>query len=182
MQTLHNHGVYEVVQPEFEAGLEFIRQALLHGNLPMTDIQRFTDTIRRELYAPLYDAHDEYQTIAQLQNISQLLELSWVRLSTSSLLIGRTIQELKIRSETGVSIVGVMHNGKLHPNPNADYQFSVGDLVAVMGILNNWLLSRPWLLLLKSKRLKQKIRGNLWLHLFFSSTYQDIYCADQIHV
>lgn len=133
MQTLHNHGVYEVVQPEFEAGLEFIRQALLHGNLPMTDIQRFTDTIRRELYAPLYDAHDEYQTIAQLQNISQLLELSWVRLSTSSLLIGRTIQELKIRSETGVSIVGVMHNGKLHPNPNADYQFSVGDLVAVMG-------------------------------------------------
>lgn len=133
MQALHKHGVYEVVQPEFEAGMEITRQALLHVNIPTTDIQRFTDTIRRELYAPLYHTHDEYQTIAQLQNVSHLLELSWVRLTTSSPLIGRTIRELKIRSETGVSVVGVMHNGKLHPNPNAEYQFSVGDLVAVMG-------------------------------------------------
>jgi CPA2 family monovalent cation:H+ antiporter-2 len=70
MQVLHEHGVYEVVQPEFEAGLEITRQALLHLNIPATDIQRFTDTIRRELYAPLYHAHDEYQAMAQLQSVS----------------------------------------------------------------------------------------------------------------
>jgi CPA2 family monovalent cation:H+ antiporter-2 len=133
MQALHDHGVYEVVQPEFEAGLEITRQALLHLNIPATEIQRFTDTIRRELYAPLYHAHDEYQTIAQLQNVSHLLELSWIRLTTNSPLIGRTIQELKIRSQTGVSVVGVMRNGELYPNPDADYQFTIGDLVAVMG-------------------------------------------------
>jgi CPA2 family monovalent cation:H+ antiporter-2 len=133
MQALHDHGVYEVVQPEFEAGLEITRQALLHLNIPTTDIQRFTDTIRRELYAPLYHAHDEYQAIAQLQNISQLLELSWVKLPANSPFIGRTLQELKIRSETGVSVVGVIRDGKLQANPNANHQFSVGDLVAVMG-------------------------------------------------
>jgi len=133
MQVLHQHGVYEIVQPEFEAGLEITRQALLHLNIPATDIQRFTDTIRRELYAPLYQTRDEYQTIAQLQSASHLLELSWVRLTANSPLIGRTIQALKIRSQTGASVVSVMRDGKLHPNPNADYQFSVGDLVAVMG-------------------------------------------------
>ena len=133
MQVLREHDVYEVVQPEFEAGLEITRQALLHLNIPATDIQKFTDTIRRELYAPLYHVHDEYQTIAQLQNVSHLLELSWVRLTANSPLIGRTIQELRIRSETGVSVVGVICDGKLHPNPNADYQFSVGDFVAVLG-------------------------------------------------
>lgn len=133
MQALHDHGVYEVVQPEFEAGLEITRQALLHLNVPATDIQRFTDTIRRELYTPLYHVHDEYQAIAQLQNISQLLELNWVELTADSPLIGRTIKELKIRSEIGVSVVGVIRDGKLQPNPNANYQFSVRDLVAVMG-------------------------------------------------
>lgn len=133
MQLLHDHGVYEVVQPEFEAGLEITRQALLHLNIPATDIQRFADTIRRELYAPLYQAHDDYHVIAQLQSASNLLELSWVRLTDTSLLVGRTIQELKIRSETGASVVSVMRNGKLQPNPNADYQFAVGDLVAVIG-------------------------------------------------
>jgi CPA2 family monovalent cation:H+ antiporter-2 len=133
MQVLHDRGVYEVVQPEFEAGLEITRQTLLHLNIPATDIQRFTDTIRRELYAPLYHTHDEYQTIAQLQSVSNLLELSWVELATNSPLVGRTIQELKIRSETGVSVVSVMRDGKLQPNPNAGYQFAGQDLVAVMG-------------------------------------------------
>lgn len=133
MQALHQHGVYEVVQPEFEAGLEITRQALLHLNIPATDIQRFIDTTRRELYAPLYHTHDEYQTIAQLQSVSHLLELNWVRLTPNSPLIGRTIQELKIRSETGVSIVSVMRDGKLHPNPNADHEFFAEDIVAIMG-------------------------------------------------
>ncbi|MDX1520377.1 MAG: cation:proton antiporter [Anaerolineae bacterium] len=133
MQMLHDHGVYEVVQPEFEAGLEVTRQALLHLNIPATDIQLFTDTIRRDLYAPLYHAHDEYHTVAQLQNVSQMLELSWVELTADSPLVGRTIQESKIRNQTGVSVVGVIRDGKLVPNPSADHQFSAGDLVAVMG-------------------------------------------------
>jgi len=133
MQALHEHGVYEVVQPEFEAGLEITRQALLHLDIPTTDIQRFTDTIRRELYAPLYDTRHDYETIAQLKNVSQLLELNWVKLTENTPLTGHTIHELKIRSETGVSVVGVMRDGTLHSNPTADYQFSVGDLVGIIG-------------------------------------------------
>jgi len=113
--------------------LEITRQALLHLNISATEIQRFTDAIRQELYAPLYQTHNEYQTVAQLQNAVHLLELTWLTLSTDSPLIRRTIQELKIRSQTGVSVVGVMRDGELYPNPDADYQFTVGDLVAVMG-------------------------------------------------
>ena len=133
MQALHKQGVYEVVQPEFEAGLEIIRQALLHLNISATQIQRFTDAMRQELYAPLYQTHNEYQTVAQLQNADRLLELTWLTLPPDSPLIRRTIQDLKIRGQTGVSVVGVMCDGELYPNPDADYQFTVGDLVAVMG-------------------------------------------------
>ncbi len=133
MQALHEHDVYEVVLPEFEASLEITRQALLHLNIAATDIQRFTDTIRRELYAPLYQSHSEYQAIAQLQNVSRLLELSWAKLTAGSPLAGRTIGEAKLRSQTGVSVVGVMRDGELYPNPDADYRFASGDLVAVMG-------------------------------------------------
>lgn len=133
MQILRDHGVYEVVMPEFEAGLEITRQALLHLNIPGTEIQRFTDTIRRELYAPLYHTNDEYQTIAHLQNISHLFDVNWVSLASNSPFVGRTIQELRIRSQTGVSVVGVIRNGELYPNPDTDYQFTIKDLVAIMG-------------------------------------------------
>lgn len=133
MKMLHEHGVYEVVQPEFEAGLEITRQALLHLNIPATEIHRFTDAVRQELYAPLYEAHDQYQTIAQLQTAARLLDLTWVTLPTDSPFVGRTIEELAIRSQTGISVVGVMRDGKLHPNPQADFCFANGDMVAVMG-------------------------------------------------
>ena len=39
LQVLHEHGVQEVVQPEFEASLEMARQALLHLDIPPTEIQ-----------------------------------------------------------------------------------------------------------------------------------------------
>ncbi|MCB0192746.1 MAG: cation:proton antiporter, partial [Anaerolineae bacterium] len=133
MQALHDHGVYEVVQPEFEASLEITRQALLHLNLPATDIRNFTDAIRHELYAPLYESHQEYRTVAQLQNASNLLTLTWVPLPENSPLAGQTIGEAAIRRQTGASVVGVMRGETLHPNPQIDYRFAPGDLVAVIG-------------------------------------------------
>jgi CPA2 family monovalent cation:H+ antiporter-2 len=53
IQILHKLGVNEVIQPEFEAGLEVTRQALLSLNIAASDIKRFTDQVRQESYAPL---------------------------------------------------------------------------------------------------------------------------------
>ncbi|MEN6319327.1 MAG: cation:proton antiporter [Syntrophaceae bacterium] len=53
IQVLHKLGVNEVIQPEFEAGLEVTRQALLSLNIAASDINRFTDQVRQESYAPL---------------------------------------------------------------------------------------------------------------------------------
>lgn len=56
LKVLHDMGVYEVVQPEFEAGLEITRQALIHLNISAATIQRFTDAVRDDLYTPIYEA------------------------------------------------------------------------------------------------------------------------------
>jgi CPA2 family monovalent cation:H+ antiporter-2 len=123
MHTLYHRGVYEVVQPEFEAGLEMTRQALVHLQIPATEIQRFTNAMHEELYAPLYQAHNTYRVIAQMHHAPRLLDLTWVALPPESPLIGRTIREIGIRSQTGATVVGVMRDGTLHPNPEIDYRF-----------------------------------------------------------
>ena len=133
MKALQKRGVYMVVQPEFEAGLEITRQALLCLHMPVTEIQHYTDAVRQELYAPLYQSHHNYRTIAQLQSAKDLLELNWVEVLPESPLNNRTIGELGIRSRTGASVVGVMRHERLEPNPAVDYRFEPGDLVAVMG-------------------------------------------------
>jgi CPA2 family monovalent cation:H+ antiporter-2 len=56
MQVLRDEGVAHVVQPEFEAGLEFARQALRHLKIPVDQIEQYTDRVRDELYRPLYSS------------------------------------------------------------------------------------------------------------------------------
>ncbi len=131
-QELHQRGVYEVVQPEFEASLEFTRQALLHLNVSIKEIQQLTDAIRREMYAPLYESDYSYRAIMQLQSACNLIDLNWVTVAERSPLIGRSIRELQIRKRTGASIVAVLRDGSLQMNPDPDFRFEQDDLVGVV--------------------------------------------------
>ncbi len=131
MQSLYDLGVYEVVQAEFEAGLEITRQALLHLDLPAQEIQRYTDAVRHELYAPLYQNQYDYKTLAQLHRASELLALTWVEAGEG--LAGHSIGELFIRSRTGASVVGVQRGDTFFPNPEVGFRFEAGDRVAVIG-------------------------------------------------
>jgi monovalent cation:H+ antiporter-2, CPA2 family len=53
IEVFRELGILEVVQPEFEAGMEITRQALLHLSVDPTSIQCYEDTTRREFYDPL---------------------------------------------------------------------------------------------------------------------------------
>ena len=133
MKALYERGANQVVQPEFEAGLEMTRQALLHLQVPATEILRYTDTIRRDLYTSFPGNHDVYQRIALLKSAGSLLELNWLILERESTLISHTIGELGIRTNTGASVVGVVRNSTLYPNPGPDFRFAPGDMAAVIG-------------------------------------------------
>ncbi len=133
MKTLYEKGVHMVVQPELEAGLEITRQALFHLNIPVTEIQRYSDAVRQDLYAPIYQANKEYQTMDLLKTATGLLELTWVNVHPDSPIGGRTLGDLAVRTRTGASIVGVIRAGKFYPGPDADYRIENGDLIAVIG-------------------------------------------------
>ena len=132
MKELHDQGVFEAVQPEFEASLEITRQALMHLDVPIDRIHDFTDTIRKELYAPLYDQRIPYRTISQLKSASHALGLSWINVLEDSSVVNNSIRDLHIRSRSGVSIVAVLRQDKLIPNPDPDFVFKAGDLIGVL--------------------------------------------------
>ncbi len=46
VEALHATGIYEVVQPHFEASLEIVRQALIHMDVPDSEIRAVTETAR----------------------------------------------------------------------------------------------------------------------------------------
>lgn len=126
-------GVYEAVQPEFEAGIELGRQALVHLGIGAGEIQRFSDSVRRELYAPLSDPSGE-GPLAQLRRAANMIEIDWVELPENSPLAGRTIGDLRIRQRTGTSIVAVVRGEEVVANPGPDLAFAPGDVLGVLGV------------------------------------------------
>ncbi len=133
MKALYDDGVSMVILPELEAGLEIARQTLLNLNIPVTLIQEFTDAGRRDHYQREQCDNPELRTMLQLKNARDLLDLSWEEVGDNGVLSGRSIRDLNIRQTTGISIVGVLRDGQFFANPEADFTFAAGDMIALIG-------------------------------------------------
>ena len=133
LEELRDLGVYEAVQPEFEAALELGRQALSHLGVGAGEIQRFSDRVRGELYAPVSGNGVEDDLLSQLRRTSRMIETDWTRVPEDSELCGRTIGELGIRSEIGVSVVAVIRGDEVMPNPGPEVSLEAGDVVGTLG-------------------------------------------------
>lgn len=64
MMVLHTEGAEMIIIPELEAGLEITREALVRMDFGADEIQDYTNTVRKELYAPIRGAKD--QSIAEI--------------------------------------------------------------------------------------------------------------------
>lgn len=135
LYALKQLGVYEVVQPELEAGLELVRQVLIHYAIAPPDIQRYSEAIHQELYAPLYeDNYGNEQSTRFLHHMARRsLEIEWITLNETSSIVGQSLRESAIRKRTGASIVAVLRKEVLVPNPDPDHVFNVHDTLAVLG-------------------------------------------------
>ncbi len=131
-QELYEMGVYMVVLPEMEAGLEIARQTLVHLEIPVTAIQEYTDAVRKQVYAPIYQSREDHQLLTTLDNIKDMLDISWVQLSSSSPLISKSIKDAAVRTRTGASIVGILRGKIFQSNPKASDIFQRDDMVAIV--------------------------------------------------
>jgi CPA2 family monovalent cation:H+ antiporter-2 len=133
LEDLGRLGVYEVVQPELEAGLELARQALINQGFGAAEVQRFSDGVRREMYAPISDGDGDDDGLARLRRASRMIESDWIEVPKNCALSGRAIGELGVRSRTGASIVALVRGGEAITNPGPDLALEPGDTVSVVG-------------------------------------------------
>jgi len=132
--TIFNElNVTDLVYPELEAGLEMIRQVLLALHVPVTEIQRQTEALRQEYFTSRVSQTKRYQTLSQFRSAEQHFDLEWVAVAPDSSLLDRSIGEAEVRKKTGVSVVGVLRDDQLEPNPGPHFRFQNKDLVAIIG-------------------------------------------------
>jgi CPA2 family monovalent cation:H+ antiporter-2 len=133
VRELSEIGIYMVVEPDLEAGLEFGRQTLLNLNISADEISNYSEQVRKDFYAPLYDNESEYRVISHLKNIHNSIDLKWFKIEEGNNIIGKSLRDLELRKIWGVTVVSIVNGGKITNNPDIDYPFQGGDLVGVIG-------------------------------------------------
>ena len=126
-------NISEVVIPEFEAGLEMARKALVHLHIPAAKIQHYTESLRQDLFASLFSENEEDEILEQLQWAEHQFDMQWMMIKPGSVLVGKTIGESEIRTITASSVVGVIRDDVLEPNPDVNFRFQANDRVAIIG-------------------------------------------------
>ena len=132
MRCLYERGASEVVQPEQEAGIEFARYALSRMGLPLASIQRFTETIHREMDEALLGRPADGPRVWSLAPVGRLLDLHWEQITPASSLAGGTIAGENIRSRTGASVVGMVGPEGFAANPDIHAPLAVGHVLALL--------------------------------------------------
>jgi CPA2 family monovalent cation:H+ antiporter-2 len=133
IDELLRYGIHEIVQPEFEAGLELVRQTLLHFDVAPAEIARIGDAVRAEHYEAFTSPHAGEAAFRMLQRARQSLIIAWYDLPAQSALAGRLIGESGVREQTGASVVAIVRGSETIPNPGPELQLQAGDHIAVLG-------------------------------------------------
>ncbi|MBA3872870.1 MAG: hypothetical protein H0X30_27380 [Anaerolineae bacterium] len=110
-----------------------MRHTLLTLGYPMGQIQQYTDAVRNDAYEDTLAEGDKYRVLDQLVSAMRSVEIAWQPVSAASPVIGKTLAEANLRTKVGTSVIALIRDKKVMPNPKSDTQFLVGDLVGLIG-------------------------------------------------
>jgi CPA2 family monovalent cation:H+ antiporter-2 len=133
VHLLANLGASHIVHPELEGGLEMVQYTLLQLGFPLREVHEYTEAVRRDRYDFEHTSSDEHRTMRDLIGAFNNIEITWFKLTVDSPLTGKTLGEADIRSQTGASVVALIRDHQLTPNPKSSSVFYAGDRVGLIG-------------------------------------------------
>ncbi len=132
VNVLAKLGANYIVQPELEGGLELVHHTLLELGFPLRKVHDYAEAVRRDHY------NIEITTDAEHRSLHDMLlaidiEITWMEIHADSPLVGITLADANIRSQTGASVVTILRDRRVIPNPKSNTVFEAGDRLGVIG-------------------------------------------------
>lgn len=134
VEPLFRAGADEVIPEEFETSVEILVRVLRRYLIPQLEIEEFVAEIRARGY-------EMFRGMAPRQGVSLEgsgvafpdSEVATVQVGPLSYLVGRSLGEVGLRAEYGVTLLAVQRKGETLTNPGADFVFREGDRLVVFG-------------------------------------------------
>jgi CPA2 family monovalent cation:H+ antiporter-2 len=133
IDELYKLGATQVVAYQLEATVTLFARVLEFFHIPRHIIAAETAVARSGGYELLRAGSLGGRTLARLPELLAAGTVEVVRLPPQSIAVGKTLRELRLRPQTGASVIGVVRQQKQVPNPPADFVLAADDLVILFG-------------------------------------------------
>ncbi len=133
IDDLQRLGATEVVPEEFETSVQIFARVLRRLRVPRNVITVQVQLIRQKEYSLLRGVELPQQTLSQLDQILAATLTETFLLPETSPAVGVSIRDLRLRRETGVTIIAIVRNGKPLTNPPPETVLEANDVVVLVG-------------------------------------------------
>ncbi|KJS86217.1 MAG: potassium transporter KefB [Peptococcaceae bacterium BICA1-8] len=135
VKTLYTLGASEVITQEYETSIEIFYRVLVNYLVPQDEIEAIIHDIRSDGYEMLRDLSTDIQkeSTTKLDLYLSDVEISTLRVIPSSFLVNKTLMEVNLRKNHGVTILALRRDKKMIPNPHGTTKILEGDLIMVLG-------------------------------------------------
>jgi CPA2 family monovalent cation:H+ antiporter-2 len=132
IDKLYNLGANEVIPEEFETAIEIYQRVLKKILIPEKEINAAIARIRDDHYGLFWDKDiykQEYNFLKEMPNI----EITTQELGPECFLVDKSLAQVELRKNYGVTLVAIMRNQILIEHPSPDIEFCQGDIVYLLG-------------------------------------------------
>jgi len=133
VEDLKKLGADEVIPEEFETSVEIFSRVLHFFNVPRNVINDYIEETRKDGYSILRRVDYPRRSLAHRKEYLEGIETETYLVKKGSLANGTSILDLRLRKETGVTIIAVWRESALHQNPYPEYVLRDGDILVLIG-------------------------------------------------
>jgi CPA2 family monovalent cation:H+ antiporter-2 len=129
VDDLRDLGADEVIPEEFETSIEIFSRVLFKYNFPTNVILDMVDKVRSDSYTVLRNVDLPKRHLFEKCEWLPNIEIEGFRIPEESFLAGKSIAEIQIRSQTGVTVIAVRREADVFTNPDPGFRFNTGDII-----------------------------------------------------
>lgn len=137
IQELYALGANDVIPEEFETSVEIFTLVLKKYLVPKVDIERFITEVRADGYDMLRSLSRKSPTFQDIKLHYHDAEIANIRVESNSILANKTLGEIDVRNQYGVSILLIQRGAETIINPAGDASLEPGDQAVLLGSPDN---------------------------------------------
>jgi CPA2 family monovalent cation:H+ antiporter-2 len=133
VDELQKLGADLVIAEEFETSIEIFSRVLHQYHVPGNIIASQINLVRFDGYKMLRGISLDQEKISRIAALFAAATVDNIQIQAVHPALGRSLQELDIRRNSGATVIAVVRNGEALTNPGPSFRLAVDDILVLLG-------------------------------------------------